>query len=458
MSSPPPIERDGLVDHVEVPEAEEVHLQEPERLDVLHRELRHDLLVGALLLERHDLDQRLRADDDAGGVDRVGAGQPLERPRQLDDLLRDRVVPNGVRELGARLHRLLERLARSLGDELRDPVDDAVRDLEHAARVAHRRARRHGRERDDLRDAVAAVLLGDVVDDALAALDGEVEVHVGHVLPRRVEEPLEQEVVPHRVDVRDPEAVRGERAGGTAAARPDRDAVAPGERDEVPDDEEVVREPHLADRLELEPQPLVELRRRRAVPPDEPLLALLDELVERVAALRQRELRQQDPPELDVDVAALGDLEAPAHRLLVPGEVERHLGRGLEVELVRLELPVVRVLERVARLDAEQRLVGVRVGGVEVVHVARGDQRQPALGRECGQQVEQRLLDVDVAVLELDVGVVAPEDLGEPVEVRLGVARPVLHERAGDPSPRQPDRAIMPCAWRSSSSQSTRGL
>ena len=199
----------------------------------------------------------------------------------------------------ARLDRLLERLARPLGDELRDPVDDAVRDLEHATRVAHRRARRHRRERDDLRDAVAPVLLGDVVDDALAALDGEVEVHVGHVLARRVEEPLEEEAVAQRVDVGDPEAVRGERAGGAAAARPDRDAVAPGEDDEVPDDEEVVREPHLADRLELEPQALVELRRRRAVPLDEPLLALLDELVERVAALRERELRQQDPAELD---------------------------------------------------------------------------------------------------------------------------------------------------------------
>ena len=45
-------QRERLVEHVEVAQAEEVHLQEPERLDVAHRELRHDLLVGALLLER----------------------------------------------------------------------------------------------------------------------------------------------------------------------------------------------------------------------------------------------------------------------------------------------------------------------------------------------------------------------------------------------------------------------
>ena len=110
-------------------------------------------------------------------------------------------------------------------DHLRDPVDGAVRDLEHAAGVAHGGAGGHRRERDDLRHPVAPVLLGDVVDHALAALDGEVDVHVGHVLAGRVEEALEHQPVAHRVDVGDPEAVRGERAGGAAAARADRDAV-----------------------------------------------------------------------------------------------------------------------------------------------------------------------------------------------------------------------------------------
>ncbi len=135
--------------------------------------------------------------------------------------MRDRVGVDGLPQLGAGLERLLERLPRAFGHELRDPVDDAVRHLEHASGVAERRAGGHLRERDDLRDAVAAVLLGDVVDHALAALDGEVDVHVGHVLARRVEEALEQQAVAHRVDVGDLEAVGGERARGGAAARAD---------------------------------------------------------------------------------------------------------------------------------------------------------------------------------------------------------------------------------------------
>ena len=83
--------------------------------------------------------------------------------------LRDRVGVDGLAQLRAGLEAVLERLPGPFRDQLRDPVDDAVRDLEHAAGVADRGARRHRREGDDLRDAVAPVLLGDVVDDAVAA-------------------------------------------------------------------------------------------------------------------------------------------------------------------------------------------------------------------------------------------------------------------------------------------------
>ncbi len=274
----------------------------------------------------------------------------------------------------------------------------------------------------------------DVVDDALPALDREVDVHVGHVLAGRVQEPLEEEAVAHRVDVGDLQAVRGERAGSGAAARADRDAVSLREADEVRDDQEVVGEAHLADGLELEAQALLELGGRGAVALDEALLAQLDEVLERVAALGHRELRQPDPAELELDVAALRDLEAPAHRVLVPREVERHLRRGLEVELVGAEAPAVRVLERVAGLDAEERVVTRRVGRVEVVDVTRRDERQPPALGEPGQAEERRLLDVEPDVLELHVRVVGPEDLREPVELGLRVGVAALAERARDTS------------------------
>ncbi len=197
---------------------------------------------------------------------------------------------------------------------------------EHAPGVAHRRARRHRPEGDDLRDAVSSVLLGDVVDDAVASLDSEVDVHVRHRLAAWVQEPLEEQVVADRVDVGDLEAVRGQRTRGAAATRADGDAVLVREADEVPDDQEVVREAHLADRLELELEPLLQLGRDLVVAPLQPVVAKLDQIVERVAAFGRRELGQQDVPELDRDGAALGDLERARQRVLVAGKVERHLG------------------------------------------------------------------------------------------------------------------------------------
>ena len=225
--------------------------------------------------------------------------EALERLREVDDLLHERVGVVGLLQLGARLEAVVEVDLRAFRDQLRDLVDGAVRDLEHAAGVADGGAGHHRPEGDDLRDAVAAVLLGDVVDDAVAAGDGEVDVHVRHRLAARVEEALEEQVVADRVDVGDLEAVGGERAGRRAAARADRDAVPLGEGDEVPDDQEVVGEAHLLDRLELEAEALLQLRRHPVVALLQALLAELDEVVERVLAVRERELRQQDVPELE---------------------------------------------------------------------------------------------------------------------------------------------------------------
>src|SRR4029079_12964106 len=146
----------------------------------------------------------------------------------------------------------------------------------------------------------------------------------------------------------DLEAVGGKRTRGRAAAGPDADPVRLREVDEVPDDQEVVREAHLPNRLQLELEALAQFLRRALVPSSEPRLAQLDEVVERLAPLRRRELREQDPAELELDVAALRDLQRPPERVRVCREVLGHLRRGLEVELVGVEAPVIRVFQRIA--------------------------------------------------------------------------------------------------------------
>src|SRR6266511_1568070 len=245
----------------------------------------------------------------------------------------------------------------------------------------------------------------------------------------RIEEALEQQIVPHRVEVGDLERVRDERARRRAADRTDRDAVLLREMDEVPDDQEVVRESHLLDRLQLVAEPVVQLGCDRFVALLQAFLAELDEVVEHLAPVWDRVLRQQDPAELDLDVAAFRDLERAPQRVLVPREVERDLVLRLEVEVIGVELPVVRVLQRVARLDAEQRFVCACILVSEVVHVAGGDERQVRARGKLDELGIDPLLRLEVRVLQLDVGVVAAEDLREPVEVGGRVLRAALLER-----------------------------
>ena len=109
---------DRVLEHVEVAQSQEVHLQQADLLDRPHRVLR-DGLVGALRLplpfspfsrrapvlgelQRHDLGQRPVGDHDRGGVDRVVADDALEPPGDVDDLLRLRVGVVGLPQLGAR--------------------------------------------------------------------------------------------------------------------------------------------------------------------------------------------------------------------------------------------------------------------------------------------------------------------------------------------------------------------
>ena len=254
-----------VLDDVEVAQAEEVHLQQAELLDRLHRELRDELVVALPVavavararvgeLERDDVRERLARDHDRRGVDRGVADDPLEAARDVDDLLRRAVRVVGAAQRLARLEAVVERRRAALlrvRDELREAVADAVVVAEHAGGVARGRAREHPAEGDDLRDRVAAVLLGHVAHHAVAAADGEVDVDVRHRHALGVEEALEQQVVAQRVDVGDPQAVGDDRAGGAAAARADGDAVVLRPLDEVPDDQEVGVEAHPVDDAEL---------------------------------------------------------------------------------------------------------------------------------------------------------------------------------------------------------------
>ena len=265
---------DRLAQDGQVREPEEVELQQPERLDGVHLVLGHEPIRVRRLLERHELGQRLAADDDARGVGRGVARHALEVPGEVDDPGDARVGIHLFAQCRGDRQGLVELDPELVRDRLGDPVHLAVRVTQDPADVADRRAGQHRAERDDLGDVVLAVLAPDVGDDLVAAAVLEVDVDVGHRHAIRVQEPLERELVQDRVDRRDAERVRHDRARRAAPARR-LDALSPGEVDEVGDDEEVRRVAHRDDDPELVVEALLQLRRDGPVPALEAALALL---------------------------------------------------------------------------------------------------------------------------------------------------------------------------------------
>ena len=229
---------EGVADERQRAQPEEVHLQEPDALDLLHRPLGDDFVLLALV-ERHELGQRLGRDDDAGGVDRGVARHAFEPPRDGEQLLDALVLLLHLLERRVLLERLVERHVERGRNRFGDLVGVGVGNVHDARDVAHDCPRLHRPEGDDLRDVLAAVLARDVVDDLAAPALAEVDVDVGQRHALGVEEALEDEVVLDRVDVGDAQAVGDEAAGRRAAARPDRDRLLARVADEVPDDEEV---------------------------------------------------------------------------------------------------------------------------------------------------------------------------------------------------------------------------
>jgi hypothetical protein len=164
----------------------------------------------------------------------------------------------------------------------------------------------------------------------------------------------------------------------------------------------------------------------------------------RFLTVRRGEARQQQLAELDVDLAALGDLERRLDRSGVGGERLPHLTGALEEELVGVE-GELRLLEGRLRLNAEQsRVVGVVVAAL-VVDVGRGDQRAPQLSGVADDPVVRLRLLGDPVLLDLEVDVLWAEDLDEVVEVRARVRRPLLDQppaEAGLEAPRERDHPL----------------
>jgi hypothetical protein len=294
---------------------------------------------------------------------------------------------------------------------------------------------------DDHRDPVVAVLVGDVADHLTAPALVEVDVEVGHRDAVGVQEALEDQAVLERVEVGDPHGIGAHRARTRATARADADAVVLGPVDEVGDDEEVAGEAHAGDDAGLEVGLLAYVVGDAVgVAEPQPLLDLLDEPGVLVLPLGDREARHVGAVALgELDVAALGDQQGVVARLGQPvavGPQLTHLGGGLDVVAVALELEPLGVAHRAAGGDAEQVLLGGSVLLEHVVGVVGRDGRDAEVLGEPQQALADTVLDAQPVVHQLEEVVVLAEDVLEVAGCLTGLvvvadAQPRLHLARG---------------------------
>src|SRR5947208_2877559 len=154
---------------------------------------------------------------------------------------------------------------------------------------------------------------------------------------------------------------------------------------------------------------------------------------------------QVDGPEVEREVAALGDGQRFAARQRQLGKDARHLLRRLDVELLGREPEAARVAERCARLDAEERLVGAPVAGLEIVRaVGPDDRRADRLGDRQGVGGDLRLR-LEAVGLDFHEVVVAADDLLVPTRDLRRLPHLPLDQEARDlgvETPREDDEPV----------------
>ena len=176
------------------------------------------------------------------------------------------IAPVQLPQLVVHLQCLVDRDIQLIRNHLRDRIDLCIRHIQHTADISDDTARRQCTECDDLYNAVLAVFSRYIVDDLRAAFEAEIHVDIRHGNSFRVQETLEQELVPHRVQLCDAKGVGNNTSGRRSSSRSDHDVVIARKFDEIPHDQEVIDVTHRFDRIKLVFQPRFQFIRRRVIP------------------------------------------------------------------------------------------------------------------------------------------------------------------------------------------------
>ena len=328
----PPDQLLGVADDGQGFQAEKIHFEHAQIAERVHGELGHDL-VFLPAAERNNLGKITVADDHSGGVDTGVARQALEHRGVAPQLLGAGFGLDGLLQLRVLLLGRGERDVQLVGDHFGDAVTLPVAHAENPGHVTYHALGPQLVESHDLGDAALPVFLPHVFDHLSAARLAEVDVNIRGTDPLRIQKPLENESVTHRIEVRDAEHIRHHASRGRTAARSDRNSALLGVMDEVPDDEEIAGEAELFEDTQFVIEPFVQLRSALPVATAESLAAEFAQVTLAGPALGRVKNREPRLSELHRHIAAVSDARSIRQRLRVIPENFRHFRRGLQIEL-----------------------------------------------------------------------------------------------------------------------------
>ena len=411
-------------DHGQGFQPQEVKLHQPRRLDPFHVELGSGNIGSRIAIKRHQLGELAITDHHTGSVGRGIAVKAFQFQRRGQQAV-DRLV------LGAHLAQPwfdLQRLGQGhrvggVGrDQLGELVDQAEGQLQHPADIAHHGAGLQRTEGNDLGHPVMAVLLLHIADHLAAPLLAEVDVEIRHGDAFGIEETLEQQTEAQRIKIGNGQRIGDQRAGTGTATRADGDIMSLGPLDKVRDDEEITREAHLLDDVELEIEPVTILllaHRRRTVGDavSQTLMGAGHKLLGFIAPALGGKARQDRRVGADPVGAAPGDLERVLQRLGQIGETLTHFIRRGQMVLVG-DLAPVGDGDIGTTGDTQQRIMCLVHAGIGEIGLIRSDQRQVAGIGFIDQPVFRLQFLRPAMALQFDIEAIA-KGLGELSEDRL---------------------------------------
>ena len=206
------------------------------------------LVVGCR--HRHPVADGIAADDSAAGVYARSAHRALKHLGifyGVGELLVTACL--GVTQLRHTLYGVgqvhLQTVGQLVGDGLAESVGDRQFQLLHTRHILYRVFRCHGAIGDDVRHLVVTILVLHPFEHTSATIVIKVGVDIRERDTVWVKETFEQQVIFHRVDLRDAQTVGHHRAGGRATSRAYHHAqLVPCRVDKVLHDKEVAWETH----------------------------------------------------------------------------------------------------------------------------------------------------------------------------------------------------------------------